>query len=74
MPKDKELDPCQKYACRIQTCLAKSNYQESKCQFEISKLVECCNTWKDKSFKVCQGIAYEGNTRVSNTSRENKTD
>jgi hypothetical protein len=28
-------DPCQKPACKLQDCLAKNNYQESKCFYEL---------------------------------------
>lgn len=60
MPQLLKADPCQKFACDIQTCLAKNNYQEAKCAYELRKLVECCTKWKGESFKVCQGIEYEG--------------
>ena len=53
-------DPCQKFACQLQECLKKNNYQESKCLEVIEKLVNCCTIWKEKSFKVCSGIDYPG--------------
>ena len=55
----KKTDPCQKFACELQVCLQKNNYQESKCQEAIKRLVKCCQTWKEESFKVCSGIDYE---------------
>ena len=47
-----KADPCQKYACELQVCLQKNNYQEDKCQETIKRLVKCCFTWKEESFKV----------------------
>ena len=35
MPKPLKSDPCQKYACDIQVCLAKNKYQEVKCAYEL---------------------------------------
>ena len=55
----KKTDPCQKFACELQVCLQKNNYQESKCQEAIQRLVKCCQIWKEESFKVCSGIDYE---------------
>ena len=52
-------DPCQKFACELQVCLQKHQYQESKCQDAIKRLVKCCSIWKEESFKVCSGIEYE---------------
>lgn len=57
----KKADPCQKFACELQVCLSKNYYQESKCQEAITRLVKCCNIWKEESYKVCSGISYEGN-------------
>jgi len=61
MPKEK-TDPCQKRACELQVCLQKYNFQEDRCKAEIKRLIDCCNKWKEESFKVCRGIEYEGNT------------
>jgi len=55
-----KADPCQKFACELQVCLAKNNYQEIKCKEYIERLTKCCNIWKEESFKVCSGISYEG--------------
>ena len=49
-------DPCQKYACELQVCLKNNNYQESKCQKALDRLVKCCTLWREESFKVCSGI------------------
>ena len=49
-------DPCQKYACELQVCLQKNNYQENKCQEAITRLVKCCHIWRQESFKVCAGV------------------
>ncbi|KAI8147659.1 hypothetical protein BJV82DRAFT_596409 [Fennellomyces sp. T-0311] len=37
-----KMPPCQKYACDIQDCLSKNNYQESKCERAIQALRQCC--------------------------------
>ena len=52
-------DPCQRYACRIQDCLQKNNYQESKCVKFIKDLEECCKKFAGKSPTVCQGIRFD---------------
>ena len=52
-------DPCQKYACELQVCLQRNNYQEKKCQGSITNLVRCCEVWKQESSKVCSGITSE---------------
>ena len=52
-------DPCQRYACRIQDCLQKNNYQESKCVKFIRDLEECCKKFAGKSPTVCQGIRFD---------------
>ena len=59
-------DPCQKYACEVQVCLQRNNYQENKCQETIKNLVKCCQLWGEESFKVCSGIKLpeEPNTEV----------
>lgn len=36
------MDPCKKYACRLQTCLQKFDYNQTKCQDIIDKLTQCC--------------------------------
>ncbi|KAI9473445.1 MAG: hypothetical protein EXX96DRAFT_577970, partial [Benjaminiella poitrasii] len=38
----KEVPPCQKFACAIQDCLTKNNYQESKCTKALEDLKKCC--------------------------------
>ncbi|CAO3635692.1 unnamed protein product [Cunninghamella blakesleeana] len=35
--------PCQQFACQLQDCLQRNNYQESKCQSSIKALKECCD-------------------------------
>ncbi|TVY90514.1 Cx9C motif-containing protein, mitochondrial [Lachnellula willkommii] len=42
---------------RIQACLGKNSYQESKCQAQIDALYECCNSFYarngDEAKSVC---------------------
>lgn len=35
-------DPCKKYACDLQFCLSRNNYNQDKCQDIINILKECC--------------------------------
>lgn len=60
---DAGRDPCQKYACNLQDCLQKNNYQESKCQYVINDILKCCNRQRERSI-VCSGflkkLASEG--------------
>ena len=63
-----KADPCQKFACELQVCLQKNKYQEAKCKEAIKRLVKCCSIWKEESFKVCQGIEYEGKVNSVNSS------
>ena len=44
----------------VQVCLQRNNYQETRCQEVVQRLVNCCALWKDQSWKVCQGIDYPG--------------
>ncbi|KAI9247784.1 hypothetical protein EDC94DRAFT_625650 [Helicostylum pulchrum] len=37
-----KVPPCQKYACAIQDCLTKNDYQESKCTNALENLQKCC--------------------------------
>ncbi|KAI8994982.1 hypothetical protein BDB01DRAFT_846963 [Pilobolus umbonatus] len=46
-----EIPPCQKFACAIQDCLQRNNYQEDKCRVYINKLSECCKDLKLKGGK-----------------------
>ncbi|KAH3821910.1 hypothetical protein DPMN_123678 [Dreissena polymorpha] len=48
-------DPCQKYACKIQTCLQAMNYQEDKCELVIDSLVECCEKYGAR-YNCCSGF------------------
>ena len=34
---------CARRACKIQDCLAKNNYKESKCEHVILQWKECCD-------------------------------
>jgi hypothetical protein len=49
-PQQPTIDPCKKYACELQDCLKKANYNEAKCQTVLSKLKQCCvNTYGQKT-------------------------
>ncbi|ORZ05412.1 hypothetical protein BCR42DRAFT_428250 [Absidia repens] len=34
--------PCQQFACAIQDCLQRNDYQEAKCQKSMKALRDCC--------------------------------
>ncbi|PHZ16069.1 mature T-cell proliferation 1 neighbor protein-like protein [Rhizopus microsporus ATCC 52813] len=63
---NQQKPPCQKYACDIQDCLAKNNYQESKCQDLIDKLDKCCQDLINNGGKsaCCPEKKYKNNPRT----------
>ena len=49
--------PCQKQACAIQDCLARSAYTQEKCVQVIQALRDCCDrlTWQERdSATACE--------------------
>ncbi|KAI9305572.1 hypothetical protein BJ944DRAFT_239534 [Cunninghamella echinulata] len=40
--KSSSIPPCQQFACQLQDCLQRNNYQEEKCQTSIKALKQCC--------------------------------
>ena len=50
-----KVEPCQKFACAIQTCLKANNYQEDKCKEAIEAMKKCCSELKTYSY-ICQGM------------------
>ncbi|ORY93997.1 hypothetical protein BCR43DRAFT_495698, partial [Syncephalastrum racemosum] len=57
--------PCQKYACAIQDCLTKNNYNEDKCQEQLAALRDCCVTLLDSggTSPCCPESKYGKKTR-----------
>ncbi|KAI8379360.1 uncharacterized protein BYT42DRAFT_568512 [Radiomyces spectabilis] len=56
-----ETPPCQKYACDIQDCLQKNNYQESKCEAQLVALRKCCEELLDNNgSSVCCPVKKYG--------------
>ncbi|KAF2121363.1 DUF1903-domain-containing protein [Lophiotrema nucula] len=50
LKEDLQTDPpCHPKACAIQSCLAKNNYKEGKCQKEVEALYQCCNAFYDQN-------------------------
>lgn len=41
--------PCHPRACAIQDCLAKNNYNETKCKAQVEALYDCCNAFYEKN-------------------------
>ncbi|KAI8970189.1 hypothetical protein BDF20DRAFT_889787 [Mycotypha africana] len=41
---NKEESPCLKFACAIQDCLQKNDFQESKCKSQLAALDNCCKS------------------------------
>ena len=33
---------CKKYACQIQACLSKNGADQTKCRWEVERLIQCC--------------------------------
>ena len=54
-PKKPIKEPCQKYACAIQTCLKAKNYDQDKCQDAIEAMMKCCANLTTYSY-ICQGF------------------
>ncbi|KAH8373746.1 hypothetical protein KR200_009182 [Drosophila serrata] len=55
---DTRKDRCKPYACRIQDCLSKNNYQEDKCLDVLEDMRQCCLKWHKVSV-CCSGIDLE---------------
>ena len=52
--KKPDKEPCQRFACAIQTCLKSNNYDETKCQKAIEDMKKCCDKLTTYSY-ICQG-------------------
>ncbi|CAL1528955.1 unnamed protein product [Lymnaea stagnalis] len=52
-------DPCQKYACDLQTCLQANDYQEWHCEPVLQALYDCCARSGYKNSDVCSGITVK---------------
>uniref|UniRef100_A0A2C9M6M1 Cx9C motif-containing protein 4, mitochondrial n=1 Tax=Biomphalaria glabrata TaxID=6526 RepID=A0A2C9M6M1_BIOGL len=61
-------DPCQKFACDLQSCLRVNDYQEWKCQHVIQALYNCCSNCGKGNSVVCSGINSNSNPIAQNTS------
>ncbi|XP_034171532.1 cx9C motif-containing protein 4 isoform X1 [Osmia lignaria lignaria] len=59
------VDPCKKFACKLQQCLKDNVYQPSRCESVIEEIRQCCIHHSAVSV-VCDGIdtskPYEHNT------------
>ena len=54
LKKKPDKEPCQRFACAIQTCLKSNNYDETKCQKAIEDMKKCCDKLTTYSY-ICQG-------------------
>jgi hypothetical protein len=45
-----QLDPCHKLACKIQTCLEHSNYQQDRCNTEREAYNNCVKLRTEKEW------------------------
>ncbi|KAL0082907.1 mature T-cell proliferation 1 neighbor protein-like protein [Phycomyces blakesleeanus] len=63
-----QVPECQKYACAIQDCLGKNNYQESKCTEALKALEVCCQQLLDNggSSACCPKRKYSKEAREGN--------
>ena len=55
MPKKGPRHECQSYACAIQSCLDKNNYDQEKCGTALVNLYECCITNNTRT-GPCDGL------------------
>ncbi|CAO3610837.1 unnamed protein product [Cunninghamella echinulata] len=51
--KSSSIPPCQQFACQLQDCLQRNNYQEEKCQTSIKALKECCEQLNEGGSSPC---------------------
>eukprot|EP00850_Spirogloea_muscicola_P008085 SM000042S15352 [mRNA] locus=s42:565859:566239:+ [translate_table: standard] len=49
-------EPCHPEACAIQRCMAKEDFQVSKCLAYVKKLQACCDSCKGES-KHCSQLS-----------------
>ena len=40
--------PCQKLACKIQTCLSRNDYNQNKCKTEMENYERCVKDYKKR--------------------------
>ena len=55
-------EPCQKFACAIQKCLAANNYDEDKCKDAKEAMKKCCSKLTTFSY-ICQGFNNEADKK-----------
>ena len=58
------VDPCKRYACQLQDCLSKHNYNEEMCSLIIERLRKCCHEEGGRSKQLaptptCSGFVFK---------------
>lgn len=56
MENPEDFEACKKFACAIQDCIQKNNYDESKCQKQIDQLYTCCKLFYSKKGKLAHSV------------------
>ncbi|PAA86398.1 hypothetical protein BOX15_Mlig011155g1, partial [Macrostomum lignano] len=46
--------PCQKFACAIQDCLARHNYNPEECRSAMQNLIDCCARFRHVRQSCCE--------------------
>jgi len=52
-------DTCHKFACRLQSCLDKRGFDDTKCRKEIDAIKECCEEHWVSAPVTCEGFLRE---------------
>ncbi|CAG7838154.1 unnamed protein product [Allacma fusca] len=67
----KSPDECQPWACMIQDCLQKNNYQQEKCEHIIQKMLDCCEFNASRNFASCDGFKFQLQKRIKAREQSN---
>lgn len=53
-----KADACLPFACRLQSCLERSSYDQERCDAEVRAIVDCCELhWQ--SSVPCDGFRHK---------------
>ena len=58
---------CKKFACAIQWCLSRSNYQQSKCVDEVRKWDVCCERARSSTSTSADVVASNSTSATAAT-------
>jgi len=57
-------DECQPFACAIQGCLQRNNYNQDACRSVIEALLDCCEVNRAKDLPSCDGFKFQVQKRL----------